>query len=264
MVVEDSFHANRSKVKTLNNGDKYVIAWITQEGDLFNAVASIDVADWEYDIDSSCYKKTFIDAQPNSFIHIDESNRPLSKTVGSEENKKTYNYIIAQVSNSNFTETTFKQSKVRTFFTLNGGTTLKLKDFQIFKCVLDENNKPIFPEESVATGTIKTYHYYFSPDKQVGEISTLGDLVLETGKDAVDDTFTPSINDTCEKIREVSVKESNYFNILQSIAEKFECWLEIEVEHNENGSIKPDTKRIVFKNYVGTGLNYGFRYGLNL
>jgi hypothetical protein len=35
------------------------------------------------------------------------------------------------------------------------------------------------------------------------------------------------------------VKESNYFNAVQSIAETFKCWPKIEVNHNENGEIIP-------------------------
>jgi hypothetical protein len=35
----------------------------------------------------------------------------------------------------------------------------------------------------------------------------------------------------------VTAKESNYFNILQSIAETFECWLTFEIERDEFGAI---------------------------
>jgi hypothetical protein len=54
----------------------------------------------------------------------------------------------------------------------------------------------------------------------------------------------------------VSAKESNYFNILQSIAETFECWMSLEItraEVNEDnwqeGAIK--SKKVCFKNYAG-------------
>jgi hypothetical protein len=50
----------------------------------------------------------------------------------------------------------------------------------------------------------------------------------------------------------VSIKESNYFNILQGIAETFEAWLELEAKRedkNEPGKITSKIAR--FKNYVG-------------
>jgi hypothetical protein len=78
------------------------------------------------------------------------------------------------------------------------------------------------------------------------------------------DEYKPVYNTGAQKIRSVSVKESNYFNILQSIAETFEQWLVISIERNDNGSIKPDGKKISFKNYRGDNNYACFRYGVNL
>jgi hypothetical protein len=72
----------------------------------------------------------------------------------------------------------------------------------------------------------------------------------------------------------VDIKESNYFNGIQLIAETFECWPEIQVNHDESGHIVPRTevidgksvtwsKRIYFKNYIGEPNHAGFRYGIN-
>jgi hypothetical protein len=42
--------------------------------------------------------------------------------------------------------------------------------------------------------------------------------------------YIPVYNEGAKKIRSVTTKESNYFNILQSIAETFECWMDLEIE----------------------------------
>jgi phage minor structural protein len=60
----------------------------------------------------------------------------------------------------------------------------------------------------------------------------------------------------------VSAKESNYFNILQSIAETFEAWLDLEIGRDSTGKIT--SKAIKFKNYAGADNFAGFRYGVNL
>jgi phage minor structural protein len=74
--------------------------------------------------------------------------------------------------------------------------------------------------------------------------------------------YKPVYNALGEKIRSVSAKESNYFNILQSIAETFECWLELYIDREKDGTIKQKIVRL--KNYAG-GDNYAaFRYGVNL
>ena len=274
MVVEDSFYANRAKLKNLANGDKYVFAWRLKSGNLFDKIDSIDVAEWEYDPDFSCYnkknKKAFMTINANSIIQekeikietysgeYDENGAPVMTFI-----PETYKFVIATVDNSKFTESTFKKSKVRTFFTLKSGETVELEDFQIFEYISDANNKPIFPDEQTTEGVIKTYHYYFSPDDNAS-VTSLDDLNLLVGKEQEDSSFIPKIDDKCEKVREVSAKESNYFNILQNIAEKFECWLDIDVKHNTDGSIVPNEKKVCFKNYVGKKLPYGFRYGFNL
>lgn len=272
MVVEDSFYANRAKLKNLANGDKYVFAWRLKSGDLFDKIDSIDVAEWEYDSNFSCYNKKSKEAfmTINAGSTIQEKEVKI-ETYQQDENgttttiliPETYKFVIATVNNSKFTESTFKRSKVRTFFTLKNGQTVELEDFQIFEYIPDANNKPIFPDEQTTDGVIKTYHYYFNPDDNASATS-LDDLNLLVGKEQEDSSFILKIDDKCEKVREVSAKESNYFNILQNIAEKFECWLDIDVKHNTDGSIIPNEKKVRFKNYVGKKLPYGFRYGFNL
>jgi hypothetical protein len=39
-------------------------------------------------------------------------------------------------------------------------------------------------------------------------------------------------------VSSITAKESNRFNLLQDLNEKFECWTDFEVEHNGDGSIK--------------------------
>jgi hypothetical protein len=64
-----------------------------------------------------------------------------------------------------------------------------------------------------------------------------------------------------ERRRAISVKQSNYYAILQILCEKFECWMRPVV------SISPthlEQKKIVFKNYAGKENFAGFRYKANL
>lgn len=64
-----------------------------------------------------------------------------------------------------------------------------------------------------------------------------------------------------ERRRTISVKQSNYYAILQTLCEKFECWMRPVV------SVSPthlEQKKIVFKNYAGKENFAGFRYRANL
>jgi phage minor structural protein len=65
-----------------------------------------------------------------------------------------------------------------------------------------------------------------------------------------------------EKTRNVSVKESNYFNALSTLSEQFQSWIRFDVGHDAIGRITH--KKIRFKNYAGEQSWSGFRYGANL
>ena len=74
-------------------------------------------------------------------------------------------------------------------------------------------------------------------------------------------SFIPILTTNGEKKSSVNVKESNYFNAIQAIAETFECWPQITVFHDDSGNI--GTKKIKFCNYIGQDNYVGFKYGVN-
>ena len=71
------------------------------------------------------------------------------------------------------------------------------------------------------------------------------------------------------KISTIEAAHSNCFNILQTIAETFECWIDIYVEHNEDGSIYYDDnglplKAVLLREFSGNDNFAGFKYGINI
>ena len=52
-------------------------------------------------------------------------------------------------------------------------------------------------------------------------------------------------DDTFAKVSYIEEKESNRFNIIQSICEKFECWATFDIEHDSNGYIVKEDAYIV-------------------
>ena len=81
--------------------------------------------------------------------------------------------------------------------------------------------------------------------------------------------LNPIYNENYEKIRSITGKNSNRFNLLQSLAETFECWIKFEIEHDEEtGRIKYvngiPQKWVTFINEVGTETGIGFVYGIDL
>lgn len=83
--------------------------------------------------------------------------------------------------------------------------------------------------------------------------------------------YEPIYYDNYEMSRTFSTKQSNYFNNIQSLAEKFEVWAKFHVKHYKNGRLYIDedgnyVKEITFLRYSPNGevINYaGFKRGYN-
>lgn len=80
---------------------------------------------------------------------------------------------------------------------------------------------------------------------------------------------TPKYNDNYEKIRSIEASKTNRFDIIQTLAETFECWARFNIEHDETGRIIRDEKgkpkkTIQFVENVGQQTGLGFTYGLDL
>jgi hypothetical protein len=73
--------------------------------------------------------------------------------------------------------------------------------------------------------------------------------------------------DAYTKVSSISGKESNRFNLLQDLNEKFECWMRIRIDREPNGKIKivngRQQKFIKFVEKYGEPNPVGFRYGIN-
>lgn len=142
--------------------------------------------------------------------------------------------------------------------------TYYIQSISLFKIVRDDNGTIIYPEKQLAQddlleGIVKTHYYFFKQSE-----ASADQIPIYAVQDKIDySTFVPVMVPGAEKIRTVSAKESNYFNVLQSIAETFEAWMDFDIERDENtGAIL--SKKVFFRNYIGKQNPVGIRYGINL
>lgn len=162
-----------------------------------------------------------------------------------------------------------------------------LRDVQFFPLVmgLDENNNPVrinpgqMNTASVANPVSKFYNYTKSflaghegdetkrKYKEASKIPYVYVGKLEDNSELRGD-IQEVWNANFEKIRTIKVKNSNRFNILQTIAETFECWCRFEIEHEDNGAVKiidgVPQKFVRFVKEVGQETGIGFIYGIDL
>ena len=190
-----------------------------------------------------------------------------------------------EVTSTSYTKETFKKnsklylsiSGPRNFSTDENGNyipkTYYIKKALLYKKVLNADGNLIVPdydtknssaaEDYVDNSVIKnTYNYFPRWLIDYSMVNNAEEIPLKAFESLTYETFKPIYNDGAEKIRTVSIKESNYFNNLQTLAETFEQWLIFEIGRTDNGSI--NSKKVYFKNYRGKDNYACFRYGVNL
>ena len=184
----------------------------------------------------------------------------------SDNSAPTYKFAIATcLKELSYNDMLSSSNKIGLFIQTNAIGTIYIEDIQFFPYV-DNNGAPLLPSE-ISQGEVKTVYYYYKPNatyKSMDDVSFIYKGYTPAGFAEVYN------NGGYEKIRSITASESNRFNLLQELAEIFECWPKFEVEHNEQtGEILLDSnyrqrKWVSFYEYV-TNENYaGFKYGINL
>lgn len=178
-----------------------------------------------------------------------------------------YQYLIATCQNSiSYAEFATKKIGFFLYDSTPQSNWYSIMDIQLFPYKLDANNAMVIPGDA-PQAIIRTIYYYYEP---VDSYTSEDDIVYLYKNYSPSDAYTPVYDNSYEKIRSISARESNRFNMIQDLCETFECWADFRIEHNEQtGEILLDDnyrqkKWVSFKNYVGKDNAAGFRYGINL
>lgn len=177
-------------------------------------------------------------------------------------------YITISSTAPSLTPEKFQKRNIKIIISprVSGPRECYLEDIKMYKEVQNEKGENITPEDFDVSG-VMAEEYHFVADYDLKDKKTIDEVKVFKMK-AVDldyDQFIPLYNNNAEKVRTISMKESNYFNILQSISETFEAWLELEVKReDESNPGRITSKKVKFKKYLGSENYAAFRYGVNL
>ena len=265
VLINSGFYDNRSLIKNLNIGQKFVLLYKTKKNTngvyqpaQFNAKVGVGT----YDVSTNHYIPL---TEDQTFITF--SNEHILITEADKAGFDGYYYAIGTVIRDAATdEKAYKKLKVQLFITGNKGTEIYFEDLQIFPYILDNSGKLMLPHES-ATGAIAqtTYYYYNNTDNQINSSATGYRATEQEYKYCYIGTTTNEIykpDYTSDKVLSISVKQSNYFNAIQSLCETFEVWADLDIAHDEEGHVL--SKKVVFKENIENPNYVGFRYGVNL
>lgn len=255
----------RSSINGFAQGEAYVLrvkygvaSSLNQAGrptSIVNSGNRLDIKISSYTLKDGVYKYTSDDVFFDSSELLNWTNQ-----------KDGYKYIVVHCKKTiAYNEMITK--KIGLFVELPASASpYYIEDVQFFRYVAEEDGTPVLPD-AIKAGQTKLIYYCYYPNSEYTSI----DDIQYVYKGETPPSFSEVYNDNeFEKIRSITAKESNRFNLLQSLCEIFECWINFEVEHNlETGEILLDgdyrqKKWISFHEYVGKDNDCGFKYGINL
>lgn len=149
----------------------------------------------------------------------------------------------------------------------HGNTKMAISSVQLFRKYQDANGELILPDKTIESNVTPIY-YLYNPEKNKNVIDK-NDIQYEYIGTYLDDSYQVNIDLTGEKKNSITITESNSYNILQKLAEIFDAWLIINVEHDGDGAVKLDDnykpiKKIYFINSKYNDNFAGIKYGINL
>lgn len=149
--------------------------------------------------------------------------------------------------------------------------TCWIKEIQFYQRVEGLNGTVIHLGDLDTESVGRTYYKYFLPNDSYKKEEDIKYLYCGTEENT---SYIPCYEESgkyvqFEKIRSITAKNSNRFNILQNIAETFQCWIRFNIDHNNStGKILYKNglpqKTVYFKENIGEELGYGFVYGIDL
>ena len=154
---------------------------------------------------------------------------------------------------------------------INSNNTYWIEDIQFFKYAEGvtsyEEGAPrqrMNPGEISLQSVINPVYKYYYKENDAEKADQLTYIYVGNTENV---SYTPIYNNY-EKIATINEKESNRFNILQSIAESFQAWVRFRIEHEENGAVKfidgVPQKFVYFISEVGEDTGISFEYGIDL
>lgn len=286
LFYNTGFEDNKTFIETLSDGQKFVIR--LKYGYKLNNSKN------DEPIDMQINKNRLVSGLNVSLCEykIDENGYPIPTSVifktrldGNAENafKKDGDYWTAICEcNKSYSKLKLIEANIGLFFSydFNGSgkitkSNLKkysfcIEEFEFFEFKerviesKDTDREYYLPKETVS-GEAKIKYNYFLADQEYEEFDDIEFLYRGYKEKNYKQKYIPDY----QQIRVIEEKESNIFNLTQTLCESFETWADFVVEHDDLGYIKKDSngdfiKKIVFKPYVGKENWSGFHYKTNL
>lgn len=256
-LVNGQNYVVRLKARLRTSSSDYTFASSLEElGSItFTLVNGTDVVSSSVAVDFSTLASASLTSE-GYLQNTSENYRVLTNNIGIDED----NFLVVRLTAKENVNSFNNNTKLGITFSSGSGIWY-IKEVQLLPEHLEEG-KPIFPED-VPQAILLTKSYFYEIEDLPSGVKRK--KIIAEGKS---DRFTPVYREGYAACRSLSVKESNYFNNINNLAELFNVWPTYHVHHCKNGRVflkdGVPKKTISFKRYSPDDLNYaGFKYGIN-
>ena len=263
--------SSASQIESFAKGEKYVVRLKYKtdpiSSDYCTDAPNIKIAEWEY------LKEEYNFSNGITYFNFTKMSDPQTNDIDSngEYIKQTgYIYMLAECSTA-LSESSFDNKNLELFLSFGQNSSdYYIEDLQLFpyKTYVENNKTYLCVPEGKIRAEVKTKYIYYkknagwkSKDQFEAEYSQ-----YENDPNFVQQYKTGKSQFT--KVRSIQAKESNRFNLIQTLCETFECWPIFTIEREQSGEISLDEnyrqkKYLSFKETKEQPNFVGFRYGVN-
>ena len=295
IFYNSGFEDSKSLIKTLYNGQKFVIRLkykykkkdeddkkveplkeieTTKKGTQLTNGFKVSVCEYEFDDNgepkiTDVLFETSLDEKTENGFKKDVDDSSFWTAICTCKDKYTKSELLEaniglffsyEISDNS---KTIKKSNLKNY-------EFCIENFEFFeykeKIIDDENSKrDYYLLGETPSGEIRIKYNYFKTEQ---EYEDADDIEYEY-QGYTEKNYGKKFVENYQQIRSITEKESNIFNLTQSLCETFEVWADFVVEHDDLGYILKDSngnfiKKIVFKPFVGKENWSGFHYKTNL
>lgn len=299
-IMNAGIGGNRSVIESFVAGEEYVlrIRYKIQNinDEIFKTAPTAIIARYDYDANGEySFKEKLFDFAswkrdiPTNEQTKDENGDLVYKEESADNINQDYVYMKASCALSmSKTELLSLETRLGLFLQFDGAE-IYIEDLQVFPYTTyqeDGVDRMCVPGGKLHSQATTRYVYYI-PDPDWEDISDLE--IKDESQNRPIPKYVQQYNDGTgfTKVRSISAKESNRFNLIQDLCEKFECWAKFKIERDsKTGKILlgkdkkwyndaneeiscPEEERfrqqkfVTFHEYVGVPNHAGFKYGIN-
>lgn len=227
-LVNEGIIQNYSRINKFDKGDKYRLKICVGRvsGNNFNTLS---------DLPFRCIIKKYLKIDQDDAEDIIYFNSEDSTTIKSASGGYIYVDMIC------LNSATWNQLKTNTgiFFLLKTSSNQDyyIKDVQFYRYI--EKDGSVLEPGDIPEVRIETRYHFYAPADNLGKIYA-EDYVFSDSDPNKYVALYGEGDKEFEKIRSITAKETNRFNLLQQLSEIFECWVKFEVTHELNGRISTE------------------------